>query len=112
MNTELVTRIKALAEPVRLRILETLPGTKECSEVYNVTELAEELELPQSTVSRHLAILLRANLVSNERMCRDVYYWVNQSTLNEVCQALNGIGGNETPFPESSTHKKKSQFEF
>jgi ArsR family transcriptional regulator len=45
----LLSRLSALAEPVRLRLLALLE-----SDELSVTELAEVLQLPQSTVSRHL----------------------------------------------------------
>jgi ArsR family transcriptional regulator len=54
---------KALADPTRLRILRLLfDGTE-----LHVNELVEVLELPQPTVSRHLAVLLRAGLVVRRR---------------------------------------------
>ena len=45
----LIGRLAALAEPARLRLLALLEG-----EELAVSELAEILQLPQSTVSRHL----------------------------------------------------------
>jgi len=45
-----------------------------------------------ATVSRHLAILLRAGLVRKERMCRDVYYYVDGKKLAEVSRVLNQLG--------------------
>ena len=45
--------LRALADPVRLRILNLLAGDREVC----VCHLHEALELPQPTVSRHLAYL-------------------------------------------------------
>ena len=52
-----------LSEPIRLRLLTILLKGECC-----VCELQEPLKLPQSTVSRHLAILKGAGLVSSRRV--------------------------------------------
>lgn len=51
--------LRAFAEPTRLRILALLEGGETC-----VCDLVEALALPQPTVSRHLAVLRAAGLVS------------------------------------------------
>lgn len=85
-------RFKALADPARLRILELLPEANVCEDVYNVSELAQELALSQPTVSHHLGILKTAGLVKSERMCRDVYYYVDKRALEELAGSLRGLG--------------------
>jgi DNA-binding transcriptional ArsR family regulator len=87
-----ITELRALTDTVRLRILHPLPRRNICDLVCNVSELAAELKLPQSTVSRHLAILLQAGLVRKERMCRDVYYYLDTKKQAEVRRALNQLG--------------------
>lgn len=88
-STKLAERFKALGEPSRLRILKLLPPSDEdCSDVYNVTELAAELKLSQPMISHHLGVLRQAGLVKNRKMCRDVYYWINKPALDELLQAL------------------------
>ncbi len=86
---DLAQQFKALGEPTRLRILELLPPSPDCEEVYNVSELAEELALPQPTVSHHLKVLYQAGLVKNQKMCRDVYYWVDRSAVEATLTGLN-----------------------
>ncbi len=49
----LLARVAALADPARLRLLALLEGRE-----LAVSELAEILQLPQSTVSRHLRVLV------------------------------------------------------
>ena len=83
---------KALADPVRLRILEALPRRNVCELLCNVSELAVDLKLPQSTVSRHLAILLKAELVLKTRACREVYYRLNTPQLDAVRRAIARLG--------------------
>jgi ArsR family transcriptional regulator, arsenate/arsenite/antimonite-responsive transcriptional repressor len=53
---------KAFADPVRLRLLNLLAAGEVC-----VCHLHEALELPQSTVSRHLAYLRKRGLVVARR---------------------------------------------
>jgi len=90
-NTRLARQFKALGEPVRLQILQLLPVTQDCESVYNVSELAEELKMPQPTVSHHLKILYEAGLVQNARMCRDVYYWIDQPVVDTALTALGKL---------------------
>lgn len=79
---------KALADPLRLRILTLLPDRDRCEDVYNVSELAEELGVAQPTISHHLRLLKQAGLVRCRKMCRDVYYWVDRAALEERMRDL------------------------
>ena len=53
---------KALASPVRVRILKILEGGERCG-----CELVPLLGLDPSVISRHLAVLQRAGLVESRR---------------------------------------------
>jgi len=59
----------ALADPTRLILLYALAGQPR-----NVTELTQELNLPQPTVSRHLKVLRDGGLVSAARQGTNVQY--------------------------------------
>lgn len=64
------TRIfKALADETRLRIVALLTRGELC-----VCDLMSILDLPQSTVSRHLAYLRNAGLVTDRRQGVWMYY--------------------------------------
>lgn len=67
---ELPGVLKALADPVRLRILNVLSHADEVC----VCHLHEVLKLPQSTVSRHLAVLRDAGVVAGRREGTWVHY--------------------------------------
>lgn len=97
--TRLSERLKAVADPTRLRILELLPATRSCELVYNVSELAEELGIPQPTVSHHLKVLHHADLVKCEKMCRDVYYWVNREEVDAAMCRVKAIARVEEEIP-------------
>ncbi len=63
---------KALADPTRLRILCCLRNGERC-----VCDLMAALDMPQSTISRHLATLRHAGLVSGRRGGKWMYYQLN-----------------------------------
>ena len=67
--TDVLDIFKALADEARLRIIHVL-GVAELS----VAELVGVLEMPQSTVSRHLKPLRDCNLVDTRREGTSVYY--------------------------------------
>ncbi|RMH17546.1 MAG: ArsR family transcriptional regulator [Gammaproteobacteria bacterium] len=66
----LVQQFKALGDPTRLRIFHLLLQHDERC----VCHLMEALGLPQSTVSRHLAVLRQAHLVHARREGQWMYY--------------------------------------
>ncbi|PWH15983.1 MAG: ArsR family transcriptional regulator [Anaerolineae bacterium] len=83
---DLVTYLKALAEPNRLRIFNLLMEGVHCN-----CELGERLGLPPNLISHHLAILRQAGLVNAERSPSDlrwIYYAVNREALARLNAAL------------------------
>lgn len=67
--------LKAFADPVRLRLLNLLSEDREVC----VCHLHEALELPQPTVSRHLAYLRKAGVVSGRKEGLWVHYKLARS---------------------------------
>lgn len=67
--------LKAFADPVRLRLLNLLSDDREVC----VCHLHEALELPQPTVSRHLAYLRKTGLVSGRKEGLWVHYRMARS---------------------------------
>lgn len=61
--------LKALADPTRLRIVSLLRHGELC-----VCDLMESLQLPQSTISRHLSFLKNAGWVSASRDGKWMHY--------------------------------------
>jgi ArsR family transcriptional regulator, arsenate/arsenite/antimonite-responsive transcriptional repressor len=78
---------KALSDETRLRILALLSGGELC-----VCDLMAVLELPQSTVSRHLAYLRNAGLVEDRRQGVWMYYQLAApaAELGELAEWLPG----------------------
>ena len=73
--------LKALAEPVRWRIVELLAAEELC-----VCHIVEALDIPQPLVSHHLRILREAGLVDSSRF----RYWTYYRLLPEALAPLSG----------------------
>lgn len=67
--------LKAFADPVRLRLLNLLSEDREIC----VCHLHEALELPQPTVSRHLAYLRKSGMVAGRKEGLWVHYKLARS---------------------------------
>jgi ArsR family transcriptional regulator len=84
--TELANRMKALADPARLRLLSILLANEEqraCT-----CDLTEPLGLSQPTVTHHLRKLLEAGLVTSERRGVWTYYSVVPDALGALAAVL------------------------
>lgn len=71
---------KGLAHPYRIRILELLSSSPECS----VADLQNETGLEASHLSQHLAVLRRHRLVESERRASHVYYRLADPRVGEL----------------------------
>ena len=71
----------ALSDPTRILILYALN-----EKPLNVTELTNELNIPQPTTSRHLKVLRERGLVYSERQGTMITYYLSD---NRVVQALD-----------------------
>jgi ArsR family transcriptional regulator len=93
----LARQLWALGDSVRLRILSHLPRNPDCKWRNNVSQLAEDLGIPQPTLSHHLRVLRQAGLVSYKRMCRDVYYWLDEAAAHDVAKRLCSFVKEQAP---------------
>jgi len=92
LNSDTLSKqLWALGDPVRLEILRILPTEASCHNACNVTKIAERIGLSQPTTSHHLRILRQAGIISNERKCRDMIYWINLEAAAEVHAQLREI---------------------
>lgn len=69
---KLASDFKGLSEPVRVRLLAMLTRGELC-----VCDLMAVLDLPQSTVSRHVSFLRNGGWVSSRRKGKWVYYRID-----------------------------------
>lgn len=70
---------KALSEPVRVQLVLQLSRGER-----SVNQLVAALDMPQSTVSRHLALLRAAKLVRSERHGTSVAYRLADTHLHAL----------------------------
>lgn len=86
-EADLAAFSKALAHPIRVRILRMLARKN----AHMCSHIVDELPLAQSTVSEHLRILRSAGLVrANEKGPR-VGYCIVPSALKRFKALLNGV---------------------
>jgi ArsR family transcriptional regulator len=82
---ELAGAFKALADPVRLRLLSLIANAPEgtaCS-----CDLEEPVGKSQPTVSHHLSVLADAGLITKEKLGR----WVNCTIVPERLEELRAV---------------------
>jgi len=71
--------LKALADPIRLQVIEALGGGERC-----VCELTVALGLAQSKLSFHLKVLKEAGLLADRQCGRWVYYQLQPEALEQL----------------------------
>jgi len=75
--------LKAISHPVRLCIVKGLMENQ-C----NVTKIQECLNLPQSTVSQHLAKLKAARIIEGEKTGLEICYKVVNQEVRAIVQLM------------------------
>src|SRR5258708_1702652 len=88
---ELARISKALSDPTRLRIVETISSSKEmyCGQV------VEMCGLPPGTISHHLKIWADANLIETRREGQFIYMRSRPETIREYSRALARMAGSK-----------------
>ena len=71
--------LKALAEPIRLKIIESLSNGEKC-----VCDLIQETDLAQSKLSFHLKVLKEAGIIKDRQSGRWVYYHLDIRALKNL----------------------------
>ena len=83
---------KAVAEPLRWRILQLLAREELC-----VCHLVEDLDVPQPLVSHHLRVLRDAGLVEGERFRAWTYYRLRPDRVEAVAATLHRMAATAPP---------------
>src|SRR4029077_7799670 len=95
---------RAFSDPIRLRILRLIQPGELC-----VCDLVEILRAPQPTISRHLAYLRRAGLVSVRRERAWNYYEIAPSRSAFHTNLLECLGSCFRDVPEMSSDARRAQ---
>lgn len=84
LSTENKVKVfKALAHPVRLRIVERLAKGEAC-----VCVCLEMFDIDMSTLSRHLSVLKNAGIVADQKRGKNVYYRLTCPCILNMCECL------------------------
>lgn len=78
--------LKALSNPQRLRVMCLLIDGER-----TVGEINSEIELSQSALSQHLAVLREGGWVQTRRESQNVYYSVAEGPVHKIIETLHDI---------------------
>jgi ArsR family transcriptional regulator len=85
----IVPLVKAIADPVRLRLV-SLVASHAAGEAC-VCDLNDAFDLSQPTISHHLKLLHQAGILDREKRGVWVYYRVNSGALRDLATLLGGV---------------------
>lgn len=80
--------LKALADPTRREILNLLKGGRR-----SAGEISEHFAITGAAISRHLSVLKEADLISDTREGKFIFYELNTSVLEETLLWLTDLKG-------------------
>ena len=80
--------LKALADPTRREILNLLKNGK-----LPAGEIAEHFDITQAAISRHLSVLKDADLISDTREGKFIFYELNATVLEEILLWISDLKG-------------------
>ena len=86
---------KALSDPVRRRILELLKNER-----LSAGEIGSHFDMAGATISYHLNILKKADLVWEAKEKNYVYYELNTSVVDEILLWLKNLKGESDNDPK------------
>jgi ArsR family transcriptional regulator len=84
---EVALRLKALADPARVKIMSYLFSSSAGEQ--NSGDLATVIGLSESTVSHHLTQLRRAGLIESDRRGLNVYHRPRSDALSALCAVID-----------------------
>lgn len=73
--------LKAMSDENRLRVIDLLKERE-----YNASELLEEMDFGQSTLSHHMKILLNADVVNSRKNGKWTLYSLNKETFARISE--------------------------
>ncbi len=82
------TTFKALSDPVRREILVMLKDVR-----MSAGEIADHFDMTNATVSYHLSVLKKADLVWETKEKNYIYYNLNTSVVEEIMLWLSELKG-------------------
>lgn len=91
-DAQLITAMKALSDPTRMKILQLLSQKR-----FYLQEIADHLHLTPATISHHIGILGPSEFLifHVDQTSRKLYYELNRSRLAELGKSLVEMAGKE-----------------
>ena len=86
MSDSPIEELKALAHPLRFRILEALRSGER-----NVGEIEQATGIGQPALSQQLGVLRKAGLVETRKQAKLVFYRLGEEQLDRVSAAVAGF---------------------
>ena len=80
--------MKALSDPVRREILEMLKRDR-----MSAGQISERFDITDAAISRHLSVLKEADLVTDKREGKFIYYELSTSVLEEIMLWISSLKG-------------------
>ncbi len=77
--------MRSLDHPIRKKIMSELSE----SNTLNVTDLYKKLDMEQSVLSQHLAVLRRSGLVTQQRKGKFINYSINRKRIQKITEMLD-----------------------
>ncbi len=82
--------LKALSDPIRREILTLLKAGR-----LTAGEISEKFPVSGAAVSKHLSVLKDADLITDTRNGKFIFYELNTSVLEEVMLWIAGLRGDK-----------------
>ena len=82
---------KALSDPIRRQILELLKKGR-----LSAGEIGAHFDMTGATISYHLSILKRADLIRETKQKNFIYYELNASVVEEIMLWLSTLKGDHS----------------
>ena len=80
--------LKALSDPTRREILNLLKSGKK-----SAGEISDHFDITAAAISRHLSILKEADLITDTRDGKYIFYELNASVLEEIMLWITDLKG-------------------
>lgn len=82
--------LKALADPTRRETLNLLKSGKR-----SAGEISEQFDISAAAISRHLSVLKEADLISDTRDGKYIFYELNATVLEEILLWISDLKGED-----------------
>jgi DNA-binding transcriptional ArsR family regulator len=82
---QMASKLKAIAHPTRIAIIEMLSGEKSMS----VTEIYQILDIEQAAASHHLNIMKNKGVLDSRREGKKIFYSLQNESLADIMRCIN-----------------------